>query len=237
MASTTAAGQHTASTAHRRDRFGNLVDPKVGYARGRVITGEVAEAQRQQRAYAIVRDRFARFGDAGVFNFTGLIRAFPYAAGDKDAMRSYVHSIARSQGELEALALRRMGGEPGRHDGFLSTRVTAGMLAIMLTLLRPGDLVLSLVAADRSHPSVKQAVDLAQGRFEEVTGIEDFVAALAREPKPAMVVLTLISPSKNHLSRAVTERAVAEARGAGALVVLDDAHWPPASRCSTSRRR
>jgi len=31
-------------------------------------------------------------------------------------------------------------------------------------------------------------------------------------------------PSKNHLSRAVTERAVAEARRAGALVVLDDAH-------------
>src|SRR6185295_8181393 len=55
----------------------NVVDPKVGYARGRVITGEVAEAQRQQRAYAIVRDRFARFGDAGVFNLTGLIRAPP----------------------------------------------------------------------------------------------------------------------------------------------------------------
>jgi L-seryl-tRNA(Ser) seleniumtransferase len=215
---------HAASTAPKRDRFGNVVDPKVGYARGRVITGEVAEAQRQQRAYAIVRDRFARFGDAGLFNLTGLIRAFPYAAGDEDAMRSYVHFIARSQGELEALALQRMGGEPARHDGFLSTRVTAAMLAIMLTLVRPHDRVVSLVAADRSHPSVKQAVDLAQGRFEEVTEIEDFVAALAREPRPAMVVLTLISPSKNHLPRAVTERAVAEARRAGALVVLDDAH-------------
>ena len=98
------------------------------------------------------------------------------------------------------------------------------MLAIMLTLLEPGDLVLSLVAADRSHPSVKQAVELAQGRFEEVTEIEDFVAALAQEPKPVMVVLTLISPSKNHLVRAITERAMAEARRAGALVVLDDAH-------------
>src|SRR5262245_24635123 len=224
MPGTTQTGHWSASTARKCDRFSNVLDAKVGYARGRVITGEVAEAQRQQRAYAIVRDRFARFGDAGVFNLTGLIRAFPYELADRDAMRSYVHFIARSHGELEALALQRMGGKPPLHDGFLSTRFTAAMLAIMLTLLRPGDLVVSLVAADRSHPSVKQAVDLAQGRFEEVTGIDDFVAALGREPRPTMVVLTLISPSKNHLPRAITERAVAEARRAGALVVLDDAH-------------
>ena len=196
----------------------------MGYARGDVITGEVAEAQRQQRAYAIIRDRFARLGDAGVFNLTGLIRAFPYEADDKDAMRSYVHFIARSKGELEAIALQRMGGDGAIHDGFLTTRVTAGMLAMMLALLKPGERVLSLVAVDRSHPSVKQAVDLAQGRFEEVTDIEQFVAALTREPKPAMVVLTTISPSKNHLPRAVAEQAIAEARRAGALVVLDDAH-------------
>jgi len=213
-----------ASSAPKRDRFGNLLDPKVGYARGRIITGEVAEAQRQQRAHAIIRERFARSGDAGVFNLTGLIRAFPYEAGDSEAMRSYVHFIARSQGELEQMALTRMGGDPARHDGFLSTRVTAGMLATMLALLKPGDRVLSLVAADRSHPSVKQAVELAQGRFEETTDIEQYVAALGSEPRPAMAVLTMISPSKNHLPRAVAEQAIAEARRAGALVVLDDAH-------------
>jgi L-seryl-tRNA(Ser) seleniumtransferase len=178
---------------------------------------EVAEAQRQQRAYAIIRDRFARLGDAGLFNLSGLIRAFPFEDGDKDAMRSYVHFIARSQNEIEQLALARMGGDPARHDGFLSTRV-------MLALLKPGERVLSLVAADRWHPSVKQAVDLAQGRFEETTDIEAFSAALRRDPKPAMVALTMISPSKNHLPRPVAERAVRETQAAGALVLLDDAH-------------
>src|SRR5262245_31483029 len=33
-----------------------------------------------------------------------------------------------------------------------------------------------------------QAVELAQGRFEEVTEIDDFVTALVQEPQPAMVV-------------------------------------------------
>lgn len=206
------------------DRFGNPRDPVVGYARGDIISSEVAETLRQQRAYGIIRDRYARLGDAGVFNLTGLIRAFPFKAEDADAMQSYVHFIARSRGELEGLALGRMGGAAGRHDGFLATRVTAGMLAIMLTLLKPGDRVLSLVGADRSHPSIKQAVNLAQGEFEEAIGLEKFAEALARGSAPALVAITTISPSKNHLPRADVERAIALARGRSALVVLDDAH-------------
>jgi L-seryl-tRNA(Ser) seleniumtransferase len=208
----------------RRDRFGNEIDPTVGYARGAVITDEVAESLRQQRAYDILRDRYRRFGDAGVFNLTGLIRGFPYADGDEESMRSYVHFIARSRGELERLAIERMGGDPARHDGFLATRVTAGMLAVMLALVKPGDRVLSLVAADRSHPSVRQGVTVAQGRFEEFTDASAFEAAVALEPAPKLVVFTAISPSKNHLPRALVERAAAAARARGARVVIDDAH-------------
>lgn len=208
----------------RRDRFGNVIDPTVGYARGKVITDEVAEAVRQQKAYSIIRARFARLGDDGVFNLTGLIRAFPLDEGDKDAMRSYVHYIARSKDRLESLAIKAMGGEQGRHDGFLSTRVTAGMLAVMLTLVKPGDRVVSLVASDRSHPSIKQAVTLARAKFEEATTLEGILALLAEDPAPAMIVLTMISPSKNHLERGLAEAAIDAARQRGALVVLDDAH-------------
>ena len=206
------------------DRFGNRRDPVVGYARGAIIADEVSESLRQQRAYGIIRDRYARLGDAGLFNLTGLIRAFPYAPGDEESMRSYVHFIARSQGELENLALQRLGGKMGKHDGFLATRVTAGMLAIMLVLLKDGDRVLSLVPADRSHPSIKQSVMLARGGFEEAIGIDAYAEALALEPAPKVVVVTTISPSKNHLPLQDAVRAIALARGRGALIVLDDAH-------------
>ena len=207
-----------------RDRFGNRLDPTVGYARGRVITGEVAESLRQQRAYALIRDRYVRHGDAGIFNLTGLIRAFPYAAGDDEAMRSYVHFTARSDRELERLAIERMGGTPRRHDGFLATRVTAAMIAIMLTLLKKGDGVLSLVAADRSHPSVKQAAELARASFTETTSLDAFEELLGQGSPPRVAVITTISPSKKHLPQAAVERAIAAARRHGALVMLDDAH-------------
>lgn len=208
----------------RRDRFGNVIDPTVGYARGAVITDEVAESLRQQRAYAIIRERYRKHGDAGVFNLTGLIRAFPFEDGDEEAMRSYVHFIARSGDELERLAIARMGGHEAKHDGFLATRITAGMLAAMLTIIRPGDRVVSLVAADRSHPSVRQGVVVAQGAFEEFTEIEAFENAVAGGVAPRAVVFTTISPSKNHLPQSIIERGAAAARLRGALVILDDAH-------------
>lgn len=210
--------------ADKRDRFGNALDPVVGYARGAIIADEVAESLRQARAYSIIRDRYARFSDAGIYNLTGLIRAFPFAPGDEDAMRSYVHFIAHSQGELETLAIERLGGCRDAHDGFLATRITAGILAIMLALLESGDRVLSLVERDRSHPSVKQGVVLARGEFEESVGIEAFAEAVRLDPAPRMVVITTISPSKHHLPLPDLIRAIELGRRRGALVVLDDAH-------------
>ena len=210
--------------ASRQDRFGNARDPLVGYARGTLIASEVAESLRQQQAYRIIRDRYSRLGDAGLFNLTGLIRAFPFRPGDEESMRSYVHFIARSRGELEAAALQRLGGEAGRHDGFLATRVSAAMIAIMLALLEQGDRVLSLVAADRSHPSVKQAVHLARGVFDEAVGLDAFADALRNGQAPRVVVITTISPSKHHLAAADVVQAISLARARGARVVLDDAH-------------
>lgn len=139
-------------------------------------------------------------------------------------MRSYIHFIARSQGELEAAALRRLGAVSGVHEGFLATRISAAMIAIMLVLLEQGDRVLSIVPADRSHPSIKQAVNLARGEFEEVIGIEAFAEALARGPAPTVVAITAISPSKHHLPATDVTKAIALAHAHGARVVLDDAH-------------
>jgi L-seryl-tRNA(Ser) seleniumtransferase len=210
--------------APRLDRFGNRRDPVVGYARGSIIDSEVAESLRQKRAYEIIGDRYARFGDDGLFNLTGLIRAFPYEQGDRESMKSYVHFIARSHGELEAAALKRLGAVTGMHEGFLATRVSAAMIAIMLVLVEGGGLVLSVVPADRSHPSVKQAVNLARGTFEEVVGIGALNEALAKGLRPRVVVITAISPSKHHLPQGDVVKAIALAHANGARVVLDDAH-------------
>jgi L-seryl-tRNA(Ser) seleniumtransferase len=205
------------------DRFGNLIDPAVAYARGPILAGEVEETLRQRHGYALVREWFRRGGHAAVYNLTGLIRGFPFAPGDEDWLRSYMHFGAHADGQLEAVALKILGGEPEEHDGFLATRVSAGILAIMLALVEADDLVVSLVPTDRSHPSIRQAVELARGRFVEVIGLPAFEAALTGA-RPRLVVISTIAPSKHHLAAADTLRAIELARRAGALVMLDDAH-------------
>lgn len=207
----------------RRDRFGNVIDPAVAYARGSILASEVDETARQRHGYAIVREWFRRGGQDAVYNLTGLIRGFPFAPGDDEWLRSYMHFGAQADGQLEAVALKILGGEPAEHDGFLATRVSAGILAIMLALIEPDDLVVSLVPADRSHPSIRQAVDLARGRFVEVIGLPALEAALAGS-KPKLVVISTIAPSKHHLAAADILRAIELARTAGGLVMLDDAH-------------
>lgn len=206
------------------DRFGNPIDPAVAYARGRILAGEVEETLRQRHGYELIRERFRHLGHDGVYNLTGLIRGFPMAPGDEEWLRSYIHFGALADGQLEAIALKILGGDAAEHDGFLSTRVSAGILAIMLGLLEPDDLVLSLVPADRSHPSIRQSVELARGRFREVIGLAAFEAALAEGASPKLAVISTIAPSKHHMAAAEVRRAVECARQRGALVMLDDAH-------------
>lgn len=211
--------------APRLDRFGNVVDPTVSYARGSILGSNADEIVRQRQAYAIARERRERLGDDAIYNLTGLIRGFPFKEGDAAKLRSYIHFGAMDKGELAPLAIDRLGGSAERHDAFLCNRVSAAILATMLALVKPGDLVWSIVPADRCHPSVKNSVLAANGRFEESIGADAFVAALAAAPeKPKMIVISAISPSKHHMMEADIVRCMEAGRSVGALVMIDDAH-------------
>ena len=214
-----------AEPAPRLDRFGNVVDPTVSYARGTILRSNADEILRQRQAYAIVRERRSRLGDDSIYNLTGLIRGFRYREDDAAKMRSYIHFGAIDTGELVPLAINRMGGDPERDDGFLCNRVSAALLSTMLALVKPNDLVLSVVPADRCHPSLKNSVIAAGGRFVEVVGADSFDEKLAELGEtPMMVAITAISPSKHHLPQSQAVRVIEGARRVGALVLIDDAH-------------
>ncbi len=219
------AVQATKPTSPRIDRFGNVVDPTVSYARGSILGSNADEIVRQRRAYAIARERWERLGDDSIYNLTGLIRGFPFREGDAAKLRSYIHFGVMDKGELAPLAVQRLGGKPEAHDAFLCNRVSAAILATMLALLKPGDLVWSVVPADRCHPSVKNSVLAAGGRFEEAIGADALEAALAASAeRPSMVVISAISPSKHHLPEPEVIRCMNAGRRVGALVMIDDAH-------------
>jgi len=214
-----------ATSSVRRDRFGNPIDPSVSYARGTILRSNADEILRQRNTYRIARERRAQLGADAIYNLTGLIRGFRFDADDHSKLYSYIHFGALDEGEILPKALARMGGSEPEHDGFLCNRVSAAALATMMALVKPGELVYSVVPADRCHPSIKNSVLSVGGRFEEVIGADAFIKAMDEgKEAPKLVVITTISPSKHHMPEADSSRALARARKAGAHVVLDDAH-------------
>lgn len=209
----------------KQDRFGNVIDPMVSYARGSILRDNADEILRQRKTYRIARARRAELGAESIYNLTGLIRGFRYAESDHDKLQSYIHFGALDEGLILEKAFARMGGNPEEHDGFLCNRVSAAALATMMGLIKPGELVYSVVPADRCHPSVKNSVLAVGGQFEEVIGAQAFVNAMKeRDQAPKMVVITTISPSKHHLPEQDTRQVMELAKSMGTLVVLDDAH-------------
>lgn len=208
-----------------RDRFGNVIDPTVSYARGAILRNNADEIVRQRHAYEIGRARCEAMGVDSVYNLTGLIRGFRFKADDLPKMHSYIHFGVQDHDALVPLAIERLGGNPERDDAFLCNRVSAAILATMMALVKPGDLVVSVVPADRCHPSLKNSVLQMGGRFVEVigaAGFEQLVATLTENP--AMVCVTAISPSKHHFPETEAVRVITQARRMGARIMIDDAH-------------
>lgn len=203
------------------DRFGNPLAPGLPYARGAILTSTADDYAKLRHAWRIIAARIEKDGPESVFNFTGLERGLrmdpsdlPFA-DDELAPALYLD-------RLTELALEHLGGSAARHDVMLFNRLTGATVATHLVLVRPGDTVVG-VSAGYSHPTVVRAAALAGARFVDTVGADAFAAALEREPRVTLVVLTRLAVTYETLPADALSRVVALARAKGARVYVDDA--------------
>jgi len=203
------------------DRFGNPLAPGLPYARGAILTSTADDYAKLRHAWRIIAVRIEKDGPESVFNFTGLERGLrmdpsdlPFA-DDELAPALYLD-------RLTELALEHLGGSAARHDVMLFNRLTGATVATHLVLVRPGDTVVG-VSAGYSHPTVVRAAALAGARFVDTVGADAFAAALEREPRVTLVVLTRLAVTYETLPADALSRVVALARAKGARVYVDDA--------------
>ena len=65
-----------------KDRFGNPIDPVVGYARGRILQSSLEEGLKRKQAYGLIKNRINKLGVKSLYNFTGLDKTFPLEPND-----------------------------------------------------------------------------------------------------------------------------------------------------------
>lgn len=215
-------GHPTATTAPRSDRFGNAIDPVVGYARGRILSSSTDEALKLAQAKLLIRNRIARFGPRSIGIFTGNQRQFPLLSADLDLLSEEWVGAALFEPDLHAAIRAHLGGD-ARCGVAVFNRTSAGMVAAMLALAGDGTVVSFVPRGARSHTSAVRGAALAGARFIETDDLATVEEALA-DPEVQLLLVTSVTSALAHLPTPAIEAAAALGRLAGVPVLLDDAY-------------
>jgi len=98
------------------DRFGNPLDPIVGYARGVILKGTQEEVERMLRARHIVGERVRTKGKESVYDLSGMNRGSGITADDVPHLTSHVPFFERFEGSYQALWWIEVGTTPTIND-------------------------------------------------------------------------------------------------------------------------
>ncbi|WP_343211664.1 hypothetical protein QEZ52_22120 (plasmid) [Aliisedimentitalea scapharcae] len=204
------------------DRFGNTIDPSVGFARGAVLTGSADEVRRLAQAGRVAADFVAREGIDKVAICTGNLRFYPATAQDlAENCEEWVGPGLFSE-ELRQAAIAHLGGD-GSESVAVVNRTSAGIVATVLAHSNGRSVVSLVPRGDRSHASVTRGARLANVPVHEGYDLED-IKALIAEHQPTLVVITPVTSELALLDDELIGGAVRLAQQAGSVVLLDEAY-------------
>lgn len=204
------------------DRFGNPIDPGVGYARGTRIGSSADEVRRLRHAQAVAGARVAERGPESIAIFTGNSRYFPVGGDDLATLCEEWVGPGLFKDRLRDVAVTHLGGRD-HDDAAVFNRTSAGIVATVLALSNERPVVSVVPDDDRSHASVVRGCRLAGVPLVEVEGSSDSTASIA-EHRPSLVIVTTVTSTLSRLEDADTINAVAAAKASGAVTLLDEAY-------------
>ena len=205
-----------------QDRFGNPLDPAVGFARGNHLAGPLDEFRRRAHGLDIIRARVAAEGRDRLYNFTGHRRDFLARNADlSDELAEEWVGMPLIEERFNGLAQEHFGAG-GEAAAALFNRSAAGIVSAILASASAGDRVVAVAPNGRTHPSIRRGASLA--------------GAVLSEPNPEngldpshfdSAVLTVLTRVTSELDILAPERVlaiVAAAKAAGSPVFVDDAY-------------
>ncbi|SLN44649.1 Aminotransferase class I and II [Roseovarius albus] len=204
------------------DRFGNVIDPGVGYARGKILRNSADEVRRLAQAGRVAEEFVAREGIDTIAICTGNIRFYPVSSDDLTVNCEEWIGPGLFAEELRQAAIAHMGGS-GHEAVAVINRTSAGIIAAILAHANNRPVVSLVPQGDRSHASVTRGAKLANVPVSEVYDLEELENALST-CQPSLVIITTVTSELACLPDELTVSGVQMAQTAGCTVMLDEAY-------------
>lgn len=204
------------------DRFGNLLDPAVGYARGTHLASPLDEFRRRAHGLDIIRDMVASGGRNGMYNFTGHRRDFLAQASDleNELAEEWIGTPVIEE-QFNDLARAHFGAGTDASVA-LFNRSAAGIVATLLTMASKGDRVLAVAPKGRTHPSIRRGAGLAGAELCELDPDDGLESSWFEGT--VLTVLTRVTSELDILAPDQIQAVIAMAEGVGSPVFIDDAY-------------
>ncbi len=205
-----------------QDRFGNPLDPAVGFARGSLLAGALDEFRRRAHGLDIIRAKVTTAGRDRLYNFTGHRREFLARNTDlsEDLAEEWI-GMPLIEKRFNALAREHFGA--GEDAGVaLFNRSAAGIVSAIIATVPAGARVVAVASNGRTHPSIRRGASLAGAALSEPDpengpDPSDFDGAV-------LTVLTRVTSELDTLAPEQARAIVAMAKAAGSPVFVDDAY-------------
>jgi len=207
----------------KKDRFGNAIDPTVGYARGKILASSVEEHARLVHGQRVATARLAEKGKESISVFTGNQRVFPVRVNMLDLECEEWLGPGLIEHSFQEAALNHVGGTPGKHTAALFNRTSGGLVAAVGALSAGKPVVSAVPKASKSHASVSRGCFAARVDLFESDEVESFKALLAQH-HPRLALITTVSSNLDRIPEASIREMIGLGQDAGAIVLVDDAY-------------
>lgn len=204
-----------------KDAFGNQIDQEVDYARGEILKNSITERIKYQNAVNKILQRIKKYGENSVFLFTGNVRMNQLLETDLNLYSEEWVGPSLFSSELKKQVLSHLGGN-NCHEIAIFNRTTAAIICAILSLIKPGEVLISFAPNNKPHPSINRGAKLAGVKFFGVETIEDLKSI--NNNSSGVCIITGITSELYFLDNDIFVEAIKVAKNKGMYTIVDDAY-------------
>ncbi len=179
-----------------------------------LIRGPEDEILKKEQAFRIIRSTINEKGREALYDLTGLAGGFPIKKEDKRLLETYIGPAIYEE-KLKRLAVEHLGGE----EVIAFNRTTAGILATIIALTKPGGKIIHYLPESPSHPSVPESAKVRGAEYLEFDNIKEFYTP----PGTKLIFITGATMDHKIIEIEEFKRIISLSKKARIPTVVDDA--------------